>query len=89
MDLFSSNVKSKVSAIVAAAGDGLRMNMKKSKQAAEICGKPVIAHSLLALQNSDYIGEIIVVTRECDILLISDIIKEFDIKKVTNIIEVY
>ncbi len=87
MGLFSSNVKSKVSAIVAAAGDGLRMNIQKSKQVVEICGKPVIAHSLLALQSSDYIGEIIIVTRECDILLISDIVKAFDVSKVTHIVK--
>ena len=80
-------MKQFASAIVAAAGSGLRMNSEKSKQLIEICGKPVIAHSLLALENSPHLGEIIIVTRESDILIMSDISKEFGITKVTDIIK--
>jgi len=76
----------KVSAIVVAAGQSSRMGTEASKQFIEILGKPVLAYSLEALQNSPSIDEIIVVTREIDILIVSDIIREYGIKKATNII---
>lgn len=87
MKLFSADKKGKVSAIVPAAGNSSRMGSGRNKQFLELCGKPLIAHSLLALENSPYIGEIIIVTRETDILMMSDISKEFGITKVTNIIK--
>lgn len=73
-------------AIIVAAGNGTRMKSEKSKQLIEINDIPVIAHTMLAFENTDIVDEIIVVTRESDILIISDITKEFGISKVTNIV---
>lgn len=78
--------KSTVSAIVVAAGSGTRMNINKNKIFAEINGRPVIYYSLFALSNSELIDEIIIVTKEEYILLVSDIVKIYDIKKVSKII---
>ena len=74
-----------VSAIVVAAGSSSRME-GVNKQFIEIFDKPVIAYSLEALENSEYINEIVIVTRQEDILTISDIAKEFNLSKVTSIV---
>ena len=84
---FLKNKRPVVSAIVAAAGSGTRMKTKNSKQLIEIEGMPVVAHALLALQKSSLIDEIVIVTRESDILIMSDIAKEFNITKVTHVIK--
>lgn len=76
-----------VTAIIAAAGNGTRMNIKNSKQLIEIEDMPVIAHSLCAFQRSELIDEIVIVTRESDLLVMADIAKEFGISKVSHIIK--
>ncbi len=74
------------SAVIVAAGNGTRMKSEKSKQLIEVNDIPVIAHTMMAFEKSKYIDEIIIVTREDDILIISDIAREFKISKVTNIV---
>ena len=74
-------------AVIVAAGNGTRMKSEKSKQLIEINDIPVIAHTMMAFENSDCIDEIVIVTREEDILIISDIAKEFKISKVTFLSE--
>jgi len=73
-------------AIIVAAGSGTRMNMKENKAFVELAGIPVIAHSLIAMQKSTQIDEIIVVTKEENILLAGDIAKEFGIDKLKKIV---
>lgn len=82
----TKNDKTSVSAIVVAAGSGKRMNMKENKIFADVDGRPVIFYSLFALSKSDFIDEIIIVTKEEYILLVSDIVRVYDIKKVSKII---
>ncbi len=72
-------------AIVAAAGGSDRME-GEDKLFSELEGIPVIARSLMALQASDYIHEIIVVTREESIVPIADLCAEFEIAKATKMI---
>lgn len=76
-----------VTAIIAAAGNGTRMNIKNSKQLIEVEDMPVIAHTLCAFQQSGLVDEIVIVTRESDLLVMADIAKEFGITKVTHIIK--
>lgn len=76
----------RASAVIVAAGNGTRMKTEKSKQLIEINDIPVIAHTLMSFERSDLIDEIVIVTRESDILIMSDIAKEFGISKVTNIV---
>ena len=83
---FSDN-KQNVSAIIVAAGSGTRMKISTKKQLVEVNSIPVIAHTLKAFEKTDIIDEIIIVTKEEDILLMWDIAKEFKLSKVTEIVK--
>lgn len=83
---FSKN-KPAVSAIIVAAGNGTRMKIPTRKQLVEINDVPVIAHTLKTFENTDIIDEIVIVTKEEDILIMWDIAKEFKISKVTEIVK--
>lgn len=74
-----------ISCIVAAAGKGSRMRAETNKIFLEFCDRPVLAHTLLALETCDLIDEIIIVTSECDILGCKDIAEEFSISKLKTI----
>ena len=72
----------KVAAIVPAAGRGKRIRSKIQKPYIELCGKPIIAHTLLKLSKNKSIAEIIVaVNRKSVDKVKRDIIAKFRIKK--------
>ena len=72
----------KVAAIVPAAGSGKRIKSKIQKPYIELCGKPIIAHTLLKLSKNRSIAEIIVaVNRKSVNKVRRDIIAKFRIKK--------
>ena len=52
------------SAIIVAGGSSTRMGGTVTKQMLEICGKPVVVHTLLAFENTPEISEIIVVAKK-------------------------
>lgn len=68
-----------VSAIIVAAGNSTRMG--KDKIFIDLNSIPVIAHTLLAFQNADVIGEIIIVCKNDDIKKLEDIINKYSINK--------
>jgi 2-C-methyl-D-erythritol 4-phosphate cytidylyltransferase len=72
-------------AVVAAAGSSTRMD-GQNKLFIEIGGKPVLAHTLSALEACRRIGEIIVVTRAEDIQRVALLCENNGLKKVTKII---
>lgn len=72
-------------AILAAGGSASRMG-GVNKILAEVNGLPVIAYSLLALQNSGHIDEIVIASSEESLLPITDICRDFGIDKVTKVI---
>lgn len=74
-----------VSCIVAAGGKGTRMGADINKIFLDISGVPVIARTLSALNNCEYIDEIIIVTAEIDLPGCHDIVREFNINKVKTI----
>lgn len=74
-----------VSCIVAAGGKGKRMGAEVNKIFLDLCGAPVLSHTLKVLNDCKYIDEIIIVTSESDVLGASDIVKEFEIDKVRAI----
>ena len=76
-----------VSAVIVAAGSGTRMKIPQRKQLVEINDMPVIAHTLKAFENTDIIDEIVIVTKQEDILVMMDIAKQFGISKVTEIVK--
>lgn len=72
------------SAVVLAAGNSQRMG--KDKILMPIGGAPVIAHTLMALQSSDMIDEIVVVTKYESIQEIADICSSYGISKASRVI---
>ncbi|MFC1509478.1 2-C-methyl-D-erythritol 4-phosphate cytidylyltransferase [Candidatus Omnitrophota bacterium] len=77
----------KVAAIVPAAGTGRRLKSKIDKPYIQLCGKPIIAHTLLRLSANRHIKEIIVaVKKERLTAFRRDIIKRFRIKKARVVI---
>lgn len=76
-----------VSCIVAAGGSSRRMGDGMNKLFLEIDGVPVIARTLLSLEQSQYIDEIIVSAREEDMLDISDLAGAFGIRKLKTIVK--
>ena len=73
------------SAVIAAAGNSSRMN-GEDKLFIEIEEIPVLIHSVLALENSEDIDEIIVVTQSESIVAVSELCKAYAASKVSKII---
>lgn len=73
------------SVVVPAAGSATRME-GTDKIMAELGDKPVIAHTLLALQQCPYVDEIVVVTREDLIPEIGWLAQQWECDKVTRIV---
>jgi|TARA_B100001250_G_C19765292_1_gene774449 2-C-methyl-D-erythritol 4-phosphate cytidylyltransferase len=73
------------SAIIPAAGSGLRFGEKK--QLKEINGKPLIYYTLLPFISSKMVDEIIIVISNDDINIINSIIKRINSKKSITIVE--
>ena len=73
----------KVAAIVPAAGKGRRIRSKIHKPYIELCGKPILAHTLLKLSRNRHITEIVVAVNRKKIHTFErEIISRFKIKKV-------
>lgn len=75
----------KNSAIILAAGRSTRM--KEDKIFLELLGKPVLYHSIKPFEEHKNIEEIIIVTRAENRKRIESIIKQYDLKKIRNVIE--
>jgi len=74
------------SAIIAAAGSSQRM-AGEDKLFVEICGAPVLYHTLAAFQNCNLIKEIIVVARNDSFELIGELCEKYSLVKVAKIVE--
>ncbi|MBQ8836033.1 MAG: 2-C-methyl-D-erythritol 4-phosphate cytidylyltransferase [Clostridia bacterium] len=79
--------KNFVSAVVLAGGSGTRVGGDKTKQMIEICDMPLIVHTLLAFQKSEYINEIVVVAKKEELLLYELFKKEYKLTKISRIVE--
>lgn len=75
-----------VSAVIVSAGNSSRMG-GINKQFLEINNIPVIAHTIKAFEASDLIDEIVVVTRECDIESIKNLVSQYGFKKVSCVVK--
>ena len=73
-------------AVIVAAGNSVRMGGGTSKQLLELCGIPVLAHTLKAFQRSRMIDEIVVVARPEDHAAIYRLKEEFGITKLTQVV---
>jgi 2-C-methyl-D-erythritol 4-phosphate cytidylyltransferase len=76
-----------VTALILAAGRGERMGGDINKQFVPVCGVPVIARTLLAFEEAELVDEIVVAARSEDIVLMDDIIKEYEISKAVRIVK--
>lgn len=76
----------KTIAIVPAAGSGKRLGLKVKKPFVLICGRPLIAHTLGALERSDAIDAIMVAVEKGYVKRLADTIKKYGFKKVTDIV---
>ncbi len=83
--MFSKTSKISASAVIVAAGSSRRMGESVNKQFLFIDDIPVLAHTLLKFSKAKLVDEIIVITKADSILLVQDLIKEFGIKKVKEI----
>lgn len=73
----------KVAAIVPAAGKGVRIRSKIEKPYLKLCGKPIIAHTLIRLSRNKHICEIVVaVSRRRTSIFKRAIINKYRIKNV-------
>ena len=75
-----------VSAVIVSAGNSSRMG-GINKQFLEINNIPVIAHTIKVFEVSDLIDEIVVVTRECDIDSIKNLVSQYGFKKVSDVVK--
>jgi len=79
-----SNPRPSCAAIIAAAGSSTRMGADKLMMLLD--GIPVIAHTLLAFEQCYLVDKIIIVTKSEKVVDMQDIVREFGISKVTDII---
>ncbi|MCR5684760.1 MAG: 2-C-methyl-D-erythritol 4-phosphate cytidylyltransferase [Lachnospiraceae bacterium] len=75
------------SAVIVAAGKGLRMGGPVPKQYMELCGIPVLARTLMAFEQSR-VDEVIVICPKGDITyVLKSMIANFGIRKVSKVLE--
>ena len=73
-----------VSAVVAAGGTGTRMG--ENKLLMDLCGMPVLAHTLLALEKCEMIDEIVISAHKDSVLEYSQLAKKYGIKKLKSVV---
>lgn len=73
-------------AIIVAAGSGKRFGTKTPKQFLEICGKPLIIHTLQRIQNCAEIDEIILVLPSTETAKFLEIVGKYGITKLTKVV---
>lgn len=81
------NSNCKFAVVIAAGGSGTRFGGDVPKQYVELCGYPVIAHTIKNFENSDLISEIIVVTHRDYVVYCQDLAKNLNFRKITTVIE--
>lgn len=80
-------MKKRCTAVILAAGSGSRMKSKTAKQFMLLGGKPLIWHSLQAVENSGIIDDCIVVTGESDVAFVHEnIIEKYGFRKVDAVV---
>ena len=71
-------------AVIAAAGSSERMG-GEDKIFTEICGAPVIVHTLLAFSRCESVNDIIVVTRKECVEKVAELCRDYNIVKATKV----
>ncbi len=71
--------------VIAAAGSGQRMQ-GMDKLLTELCGRPVIAHTIAAFEEADCIHEIVIVARKDQQDVMEDLVKTYGFQKVRTVV---
>ena len=79
------NPSPRTAAIIVSAGNSTRMGGTVSKQFLTLCGKPVLAHTLLAFEQTKQIDEIVVVAKSDAIEAVWQLAEQYGIKKLTHV----
>lgn len=74
------------SAIIVAAGKSTRTSGPVAKQLVEICGSPVIAHTVRAFDRCDDIREIVIVAAESELPFYDGFAERYGIKKPVRVV---
>ncbi|WP_078551145.1 2-C-methyl-D-erythritol 4-phosphate cytidylyltransferase [Bacillus alkalicellulosilyticus] len=74
------------SVVIPAAGQGKRMGAGKNKQFIEIANIPVIIHTISVFQQDSNCSSIIVVANQEELAFMTQLIKEYNLTKVTRVI---
>ena len=74
------------SAVILAAGSGRRFSDDTTKQFAMVGGEMVLIRSARAFEESEEVHEIVVVTRETDVIGCRNLLRQANITKVTRVI---
>lgn len=77
------------SAIITVGGSGTRMQNEcgTTKQFMQISGLPVVTRTILQFQDSPYIDEIIIVAKDDEIDLYTDMIHDYSMNKVKRVVK--
>ena len=78
--------KNFTSAIIAAAGLSERFGGSVTKQMTELCGSPILLHTLMAYQNAECIHEIIIVARPDEVKFWLSLCEKYALTKVVKIV---
>lgn len=76
----------KVEAIIAAGGIGTRLKTVRPKPLVLINGKPLIAHTIQAVEECPLVDSIVVVTHEYHFLDFEDVVRHYNFKKVARVV---
>jgi len=80
-------VKKTFGAVIAAGGTGTRFGTDTPKQFVDLCGIPVIAHTIKHFENCKAITSIVIVAHKDYIVFCNDVVKHFGFSKISAIIE--
>ena len=75
----------RITAIVPSAGKSRRMKSAVEKPYLLLGDKPVLAHTLMALERSSFVQEVILLVRRSRIPLAKKLVRRFGLRKVTGI----
>ena len=73
-------------AVILAGGSGTRVGAAQTKQMITLCGLPLIVHTLLAFEKSEYIDEIVVVAKKEEIECYDAFRTEYGLTKLTKVV---
>jgi 2-C-methyl-D-erythritol 4-phosphate cytidylyltransferase len=77
----------RVTAVIPAAGSGMRMGLKEEKQYLEIGGMPLLVHTLRVFQECHLVDSIIIVVPEKDVdYCIHQVVPRYQLSKVCKVI---